>query len=96
MQTFTRLFTTRIVASSRSTSVNSRSTVDDEGLLRSRSARTSLGESEKNDVSAPETSAERHSNTTVTAQSTAMAGVKLPIVIQGRVVSKSSADYLIE
>ena len=96
MQTFTKLFTTRIVASSRSTSVNSRNTVEAEGVLRSRSVRTSLCESEKNDVSAPETSAERHSNTNVTAQSAAMVGVKWPIVIQGSVFSKSSADYLIE
>ena len=76
MQIFTRLLTTRIVASSRSTFANKRSTASARPLRLSCKRRTSLCESEKNDVSAPETSAETHNRRNVTAQSTMICGVK--------------------
>ena len=88
MQMFTRLFITRIVASSRSTSDSRRSTASAEAERRCWKRRTSLCEREKKEVSAPETSAEIHSRQHVTAQSTTTCGVKPLKVIQGRVVSK--------
>ena len=74
MQIFTRLLTTKIVANSRSTSVSRRSTAAADMLLLFCKRRTSLCEREKNEVSAPDTSAETHSRQNVTAHSTAIWG----------------------
>ena len=70
MQMFTRLLITRIVASSRSTSVNSRKTAAARPPRLSCKCRMSLCDSEKNEVSAPDTSAEMHNMQSVTAHST--------------------------
>ena len=76
MQIFTKLLATSMVASSMSTSPSRRSTAAAEADVRSRSRCTSLCESEKNDVSAPDTNAEMHSRPEVTAQSAIMRGEK--------------------
>ena len=92
MQTFTKLFTTRIVASSMSTSVSRRSTAPADALRLALRRFTSLCDSEKNDVSAPDTSAETHNRKSVTAQSAAMRGSNPLNTIQEPVSSKLSDD----
>lgn len=72
MQIFTRLLTTRIVASSRSTFVSKCNTASAEAVVRVCRRRISLCDREKNEVSAPDTSAETHSSPNVTAHSTAI------------------------
>ena len=88
MQIFTRLLTTRIVASSRSTFASSRSMAAADALLRLCKWRMSLCEREKKEVSAPETSAETHNRQSVTAQSTAIWGENPLNVIQECASSK--------
>ena len=93
MQIFTRLFTTRIVASNRSTFVSRRSTASADAVVRLRRRRISLCDREKNEVSAPDTSAETHSRPSVTAHSTAIWAENPLNVIHEVVVSSKPAVY---
>ena len=88
MQTFTRLFTTRIVASSRSTSFNRRSMAPAEAARLFFRRLMSLCDREKKEVSAPDTRAEIHNSRSVTAQNTAMRGSNPLKTIQEPVSSK--------
>ena len=88
MQMFTRLLMTRMVASNRSTSPSRRSTAAAEALRLLLSRLTSLCEREKNEVSAPDTSAETHNRQRVTAHNTARRGSKPLKTIHEAVSSK--------
>ena len=74
MQMFTRLLTTRIVASSMSTFFSRKSTASAEADFCSRMRRTSERDNEKKAVSAPETRAETKSRQHAAAHITAMRG----------------------
>ena len=89
MQMLTRLFTTRIVASSSSTSDSSRSTASEAAEWRWRICWMSLCDSEKKAVSEPDTRAETVSRQSVTTSIAALRAVKpSKVTICVRVSSK--------